>query len=346
MPEQGVRVSDRVAKQRQIEILSIAEGFLESSVLFALLKLRIFEHIDKGTTTLDGLASELGARPETLSRLLNAGVVLKLLESDDGVRFGMSPACKSVLASSAEPNYLGDWICTLAFFNAPLQDLDKAVLTSSPTIDPATHLGGDKASSRSFALSMHNYASLRGKELATFLNTDGCTSLLDVGCGAGTYAFHLGARNPALALYLADHPVVLETAREIESSYGLPNPVHYLPIDVVGDMIPGGYDIVLVSNVLHGLGEKASRTLIKRLYQAVNPGGSIVVQAQFMRDDRLGGRWPILLDLIQLCVTFDGRNHAPEETKKWLEEAGFADVEYRQMTLLNTNSVLRGYKRQ
>jgi hypothetical protein len=53
-----------------------------------------------------------------------------------------------------------------------------------------------------------------------------------------------------------------------------------------------------------------------------------------------------LLDLIQLCVTFDGRNHAPEETKQWLEEAGFADVEYQQMSLLNTNSVLRGYKRQ
>src|SRR5262245_11017885 len=108
MPEQGGRVSDRVAKQQQIDILSIAEGFLESSVLFALLKLRVFERIDKGTTTLNGLASELGARSETLSRLLNAGVVLKLLESEDGVHFGMSPACKSVLASSAEPHYLGD----------------------------------------------------------------------------------------------------------------------------------------------------------------------------------------------------------------------------------------------
>ena len=76
-----------------------------------------------------------------------------------------------------------------------------------------------------------------------------------------------------------------------------------------------------------------------------NPGGSLVIQAQFMRDDRLGGRWPIFLDLIQLCVTTEGRNHAPGETGRWLEEAGFTDVKYQRMTLLNTNSLLRGYKR-
>ncbi len=249
------------------------------------------------------------------------------------------------MSPSAGEYYVGDWIRTLDFFCGPLQKLDEAVLKSGPTIDPATHLGGDKESSRSFALSMHNYASLRGKELATFLKTEGSTSLLDVGCGPGTYAFHLGAKNQHLDLYLADHPVVLETAQEIEASYALPNSVHYLPLDVLEDEIPGSYDIVLVSNVLHGLGEGASRKLIKRLYHSVSPGGSLVIQAQFMRDDRLGGRWPIFLDLVQLCVTAEGRNHAPGETRRWLEDAGFTDVEYQRMTLLNTNSLLRGYKR-
>jgi SAM-dependent methyltransferase len=345
MSEQRERLSVRMVKRQQIDVLSIAEGFFQSSVLFALLKLRIFERIDEGTVRLDELARDLGARAETLSRLLNAGVILKLLESRDGIHFGISPTCRTVVSPSAGEYYVGDWIRTLDFFCGPLQKLDEAVLKSGPTIDPATHLGGDKESSRSFALSMHNYASLRGKELATFLKTEGSTSLLDVGCGPGTYAFHLGAKNQHLDLYLADHPVVLETAQEIEASYALPNSVHYLPLDVLEDEIPGAYDIVLVSNVLHGLGEGASRKLIKRLYHSVSPGGSLVIQAQFMRDDRLGGRWPIFLDLVQLCVTAEGRNHAPGETRRWLEDAGFTDVEYQRMTLLNTNSLLRGYKR-
>lgn len=322
----------------------MAEGFFQSSVLFALLKLKIFERIDTGSKTLQELAVELGARPETLSRLLSAGVVLKLLESKDGVIFSVAPACRTVLSPSAGDYYLGDWVRSLDYFCAPLLKLDEAVLHSEPTVEPSTHLGGDRESSRSFALSMHNYASLRGKELADFLSTEGCMSLLDLGCGPGTYAFHLGMHNPRLELYLADHPVVLETAREVQARYSLKNKVHYVPIDAMKDNIPGSYDMVLVSNMLHGLGETASRALIKRLYKSVNHGGSLVVQAQYLRDDRLGGRWPVFLDLIQLCVTENGRNHAPGETKRWLEEAGFKDVKFCGMTLLNTNSFIRGYK--
>jgi SAM-dependent methyltransferase len=326
--------SDRAAKRSQIEVLSIAEGFLQSSVLFALLKLRIFECIDQESKTVQELAADLHAQPETLSRLLNAGVVMKLLESKDGLSFSIAPRFRSILSPSGGEDYLGDWISTLDYFRVPLLKLDEAVLNSRPTIDPSTHLWGDEEHTRSFTLAMHNYASLRGKELAHFLSTEGSKSLLDLGCGPGTYAFHLGMRNP----------VVLEAAKEVQASYSLENKIHYLPLDALRDDIPGSYDIVLVSNTLHGLGENASRTLIKRLYDATNHGGSLVVQAQYLRDDRLGGRWPVFLDLIMLCVTTDGRNHSPEETKRWFEEAGFVDMEFCRMTLLNTNGFLRGYR--
>ncbi|MDA8097991.1 MAG: methyltransferase [Nitrospiraceae bacterium] len=336
--------TDQQLKKRQIEVLSLAEGFLQSSVLFALLRLRIFELIDSGSRSLEELATEVQARPETLARLLNAGVALKLLVSSDGVAYRLSPACLAVLSPSSGEQYLGDWIRSLDYFCGPLQRLDDAVLHSAPTADPSVHLGGDRESTRSFALSMHNYATLRGRELADFLDTSGCASILDLGCGPGTYAFHLGMRNSGLELSLADHAVVLETAREVQERFPLKNRVRYLPLDALRDEIPGTYDLVLVSNMLHGLGEETSRALLKRLYRSVNPGGSLVVQAQYLRDDRLGNRWPVFLDLIQLCVTDKGRNHAPKETRQWLEDAGFRNVEYCAMTLMNTNSYLRGYK--
>ena len=168
--------------------------------------------------------------------------------------------------------------------------------------------------------------------------------ILDLGCGPGTYAFYLGMQNPALELFLLDVPEVLKTAREVEGRYSLSNKTNYLPIDAMASEVPGTYDMVLVSNTLHMLGEEGSRNLLKRLYKSVNPGGSIVIQAQYLRDDRLGGRWPIMLDLLQLCNTSKGRNHTAEETKRWLEEAGFSNVEYRRMSIYNTNSFLRAYK--
>src|SRR5262249_22661475 len=155
---------------------------------------------------------------------------------------------------------------------------------------------------------------LRGKELAHYLDTSDCHTLLDLGCGPGTYSFHLAMGNPTLEVYLLDLPGVLKVAKEVQRRYPLRNEVHYLPLDALAGEIPGSYDLVLVSNTLHMLGEEASRQLINRLYTSVNPGGSLVIQAQYLQDNRRGGRWPVYLDLIQLCITSRGRNHSVAET--------------------------------
>lgn len=341
---QNDQVSNNEIIMNQINALSIAEGFFHSSVLFALLKLNIFELIGETSKALKVLAKEVHAQPKTLVRLLNAGVVLKLLASEDGVNYKVSPAFKKVLLSSAGENYIGNFILNLDYLRGALSQLDEAVIKSGPTIDPSTHLGADKEHTWEFTLAMHNYASLRGKELVNYLNTSTCSSLLDLGCGPGTYAFNLAMSNPNLKIYLSDLPEVLEVAKEVEKRYEIKNEVHYLPLDAIREEVPGSYDMVLISNTLHMLGEKASRALIKRLYKSVNKGGSLVIQAQYLLDSKLGGRWPVFLDLLQLCVTSEGRNHSAGETKEWLKDAGFKNIEFNSMTILNTNSYLRGYR--
>jgi SAM-dependent methyltransferase len=336
--------SDTKIIKDQLAVLSIAEGFFQSSILLSLLKLGVFERIGEESKSLSEIASELKSRPETVARLLNAGVVLKLLESEDGTTYRVGRSFRSTLLPSAGENYLGNWISNLDYFRAALSDLDQAILKSAPTVNPSHHLGEDRKQTREFTLAMHNYASLRGKELAHFLDTTDCKSLLDLGCGPGTYAFHLGLRNPELELYLLDLPEVLEVAKDVQARYSLVNKVHYLPRNATHDEIPGSYDMVLVSNTLHMLGEEASRRLLKRLFESITQGGSLVIQAQYLQDSRLGGRWPIFLDLIQLCITSTGKNHSVGETRSWLEEAGFSNIQYCSMSVYNTNSFLRGYK--
>lgn len=328
----------------QISVLETAEGFFQSAVLSALLKLDAFDRIGKEGKRLDLLAKELGTSSDTLRRLLNAGVVFKLLESDDGVTYRVAPRVAPVLLSAAGEHYLGDWIRNLDYFHEALTRLDEATLKSGPIVDPSAHLGSDQEQTRDFTLAMHNYAALRGKELARFLDTSGWGTLLDLGCGPGTYAFHLGMNNPKLELYLLDLPGVLEVTKEVQGRFPLRNDVHYLPLDALNDEIPGSYDAILVSNTLHMLGERQSRKLIHRLYESVTDGGSLIIQAQFLRDDGLGPRWPVLLDLIELCITSEGRNHSVGETTSWLEEAGFSNVQFSPMTILNTNGFLRAEK--
>ena len=335
---------DLAALRDRLAVLGIADSFFQSSVLFALARLRIFELIGESDKPLHELASQLDARPETLARLLNAGVVLNLLESQDGAIYRVAPLARSVLLPSAGQACLNDWIRTLSYFSAAMSDLDQAVLNSRPTVDPSTHLGVDTDRTREFVLAMHSYAAVNGGELAHYVDTTGCKSLLDFGCGPGTYAFYLGIKNPELQLYLLDFPGVLQVAKEVQARYELKNEVHYLPADAVRDEVPGQYDVILVSNTLHQLGPQASSALVKRLYKSVRQGGSLVIQAHFLRDDRLGDRVPIFMDLLELCITSAGSNHSVAETRGWLEEAGFSNLQFCSMSLFNENSFLRGYR--
>lgn len=327
----------------QVFVLAIAEGFFGSSVLFALLRLDLFARIGDGERTLTELSSEIGAPPDRLQRLLNAGVMLGLLESEEGDVYRLSARSASVLIPGAEDRYLGDWARNLDMFRHALADLDQAVTRGTPTVDPSAHLGSSDQETRDFILAMHDYAAFRGAELARFLDTSDASTLLDLGAGPGTYAFHLGAANPDLELNLLDLPGVLDVAREVETRFDLKNRINYLPVDVTTEPIPGRYDLVLVSNTLHMLGEEESKRLIGRLRENINPGGSLVIQAQYMANDKMGGRWPVYLDLVQMCITDHGRNHSEAETRSWMEEAGFEDIVFNPMTLVNTNSFLRGY---
>lgn len=335
---------DVEAIRARLTVLGIAEGFFQSTVLFALAKLNIFELIGNEEKAVDELAAVVNARSETLARLLNAGVMLNLLETKDGIHYRASSLASAVLVRAAGEAYLGDWIRNLAYFNVAMADLDQAVLKSAPTFDPFTHLGNDPERTRDFTLAMHAYAAIYGRELGHYLDTAGCTSLLDLGCGPGTYSFHLGMKNPELSLYLLDFPEVLQVAQEVQTRYPLKNQVHYIPANALKDGIPGEYDLVLVSNTLHQLGPNNSAALLKRLYASVKSGGSLVIQARFLRDDRLGDKVPVLLDLLELCITKAGSNHSVAETSLWLEDAGFSNLQFCPMSLFNENSFLRGFK--
>ena len=337
---------DTALFRNQLRVLDIAQAFFQADILTALLRFQVFERLDDGEKTGAEIAAIAGTRPDIMTRLLEGGRMLKLLEAPDGVHYRLTPLSRSVLAPSAGENYLGNWIRNLDYFRSAFSRLGDAIQTGGPVMGTEGHLGGDQGQTREFTLAMHNYATGRGKEFAETLDTTGCRSMLDVGSGPGTYSFHLGLRHPELELNLLDLPFTLEVAREVGARYPLKNRIHYHPLDALKDEIPGSYDIVLVSNILHMLGEAASRSLIERLYRNVAPGGSLIIQSMYLEEPSPNPpqRWPVIVDLLNLCMHEGGRNIRVSETQGWMEEAGFTRVEYRQMKLFNVNSFLRGYR--
>jgi SAM-dependent methyltransferase len=328
----------------QIRILSKIEGFFEASVMFALLRLDLFEALGQREASIHQLSRKTGADSGRLGRLLRCAATMGFLESRDGENFALSKPARVVLLKGSPEYYLGDWLHFLHTLYGVFGQLDEAVLAGNPILDLAGELEAKPGAARSFNRAMDTYARLRGRELGDHLDLSGATSLLDLGCGPGTYAYHLAVKNPRLELYLADLPAVIEETSGLGQWANLQNPIHYLPLDILKDELPGSYDVILVSNTLHMLGHQASRELMSRLFPRVKPGGSLVVQAQFLGSGGLGNRWPAILDLIMLCGSQHGENHTVEETCLWLREAGFGETEHRPLSLLNTNSYVRAHK--
>lgn len=329
-----------IRAQDEIRLIALGEGYLQSNVLFALLDLGVFDALGAAERSASELADELGAREDRILRLLDSGVALRLLREDGG-RYGVGPAAGPLAEGGGSA--VARWLRFLALHQPAILRLPEAVRGGEPWRDLET-AWEDADEVLANVMAMDAYAESRGRELVDHLDLSGSRDLLDVGCGPGTYAFHLATRWPELRLHLVDAPLVLDVARQVERRFDLAGRVVYHPLDVTRDEIPGVYDVVLISNTLHLLGERRGRDVLDRLRNRVRPGGSIVVQAQFLDDDRQGGRWPTLLDLMLLCSSAEGRNHTFAETEAWLREAGFRRPERCRMSLANVNGFVRAWR--
>src|SRR5207244_11692288 len=104
---------------------------------------------------------------------------------------------------------------------------------------------------RSFTWAMHHRSREQAKTAARFLDRRRARTLLDLGGGPGTYAMAFLAANPALRATVADRPAALKVAREIAATHPAEARLTYVPPDFMSDPLPGRYDVVWLSNIIH-----------------------------------------------------------------------------------------------
>ena len=325
--------------QQQVATLETAERFFDSVVLFALFELGVFRVLAAGPKSLAELREELDGNEETLRAILDAGVAVKIL-GKRGEAYAADEPLLACLGREDSPAYLGEWVAFLHALAQPLLELHEAVRTGRPPGALFEDMSGDALPAQRMTQAMDAYARTRGIELVDRLDFSGVRTLLDLGCGPGTYSLAIAQRHPELRATLLDLPGPIAEARRIAAARGMSQRVEFVAADAMSWVPERGYDAVLVSNTLHMLGPELSLGLLRRCYDMVNPGGRIVVQAQYLNDDRTSPRWPTLLNLIQRVATPHGRNHALGETSEWLGEAGFEDVRHVRFSVWNVCSAL------
>jgi hypothetical protein len=164
--------------------------------------------------------------------------------------------------------------------------------------------------------------------------------MLDVGGGPGTYSILLSQRFPQLHAEVFDLPPVLDITRELIEQYDIGDRVTTRPGNYLTDELGTGYDVVLLSNMLHQESPETCRALLRKAHAALAENGLLVVQLAFLNAEKDAPVWGVLQSL-QLAVLYPhGRAYSFEEILAMLPGAGFYDGRVKKMSMLRSESLI------
>jgi SAM-dependent methyltransferase len=178
-----------------------------------------------------------------------------------------------------------------------------------------------------FTWAMHYRTLDTAPKIAAQLSLKGAKTLLDFGGGPGTYAMAFLEKNPALRATVCDRPAALEVAKEIAAKHKAGARLSYLPLDLLSEDIPGSYDVIWYSNVLHIYSAEQNQAVFARARAALNPNGRLLIQDAFLHDrEGLAPENASLFAVSMLLFTETGDTYTIRETAFWLRQAGFRSV--------------------
>lgn len=166
-----------------------------------------------------------------------------------------------------------------------------------------------------------------GAALAQKLDTRGRTRLLDIAGGSGIYACAITAQHPHLAATVFERPPVDGIARTLIAKRGSAGKVSVVAGDMFTDPLPGGHDLHLYSNVLHDWDLDKVRPLLAASFQALTPGGRLMVHDCHLNATKTGPLPVAKYSALLMSVT-EGKCYSITEMETLLAAAGFRDFRY------------------
>ncbi len=291
-------------------------------VLIAGLELNLFTMVADKTWTIPELAKSLHASERGVAilcrNLAMAGLLIK-----KGSTYRNSRLAVTALNAN-HPAYRGGYLDLLKNHWADWTRMTESVRTGLP-LDH--HEPEEPDYRRRFTWAMHHRTLEIAPKIAKQVSLRGAKTFLDLGGGPGTFAMAFLARNPGLRATVCDRPDALEVAREIAATHKAGHRLSYLPLDLMKDDIPGTFDVVWYSNVLHIYSPEENQGVFKRVYAALNPVGRLIVQDAFLHDRE--GLFPeeaSLFAVTMLLFTETGNTYSVAETTDWLKQAGFSAI--------------------
>jgi SAM-dependent methyltransferase len=180
---------------------------------------------------------------------------------------------------------------------------------------------------RLFTWAMYHRSRDLAPKVAARLNLRGARTLLDLGGGPATFALAFLAKNPGLKATVCDRPDAIEVAKEVASTHKAGARLSFLPLDFMMEPVPGLYDVIWLSNVIHIYSAEENRELLRRLLKTLAPGGRLFIHDALLHDREGLHPWEASLFAVSmLLATATGNTYHVKAVRRWLEDAGYEKV--------------------
>ncbi|MGC8640231.1 MAG: class I SAM-dependent methyltransferase [Isosphaeraceae bacterium] len=313
-------------------VLDLLLAFRRSQTLFAAVSLGVFDALSRGPRTTAELAAELGSNPSVLERLLDACVGLKLLVKQVD-RYANTPEADAYLTSTSPSRLTGYINYSSRVLWSLWAHLDDAVREGTHRWQQAFGWDGpifssffhSQESKREFLMGMHGYGQISSPQVVSAFDLSGFRRLVDLGGGTGHLAIAACERYSELEAILFDLPEAAELAREIIGASPVSGRVRFIPGDFFNDPLPSA-DLYALGRILHDWSDDKILALLGRVYQALSPGGGILIAEKFLLETKDGPDLTQMQDLNMLVCT-EGRERSLSEYADMLAHAGFVEVQ-------------------
>jgi hypothetical protein len=304
-------------------------------------ELCIFDTLAAKPFTAPELSAQLHTERAATELLLNALVALELLDKT-GDAFSLTESAARFLVSTSPTSLCG----MIHFESSRWNDwgtLVDSVRTGRPTRPPDMYQN-DERETATFIEAMDSLVKARGdtKVLADALDWHNVSSLLDIGSGPATYPIDLCRRFPTLRATIFDLPGTLKVTHRLVQSARLTDRIELVAGDYRADPIPGSYDMILLSNIIHGENTAKNAALMAKLAGNLNSLGRIVIKDHILNDGRTNPPVGAIFSLLMLLTTDGGRCYSFSEIKDWMEKAGLRQIEQIDLPPPLTSSLVIG----
>ncbi|MCH7567923.1 MAG: methyltransferase domain-containing protein [Nanoarchaeota archaeon] len=311
-------------------LLNITTNTWTRKTLVVAVELEIFAKIQKGIDTVQKIAEELNTNIKPIERLLNACVALGFLEKE-GEIYKNTPSSEKLLVKES-PSFYGDYILLCDKLDKNWDHLKESILKGEPLEHTRVNFEDPI-----FTRAMHNSALDPANVLSEELDLSSYKNLLDLGGGSGAYSIILTNKNKNLKATILELPKVCEVANEYIQKLGDKSRINTLSGDYLEDELLQGFDIVLLSQILHSHSVTECKELLKKIYDILPQDGLIIINEFLLNSDKTSPVFPALFSLVMFLET-KGSSYTEEEIKAWLTECNFKDI--RILPLLGPHTAI------